>query len=113
MEDVFSEDRKLISSHAFGWIRIACRPKDAGFSGKWVLDKTQASADGPANLETRIKQDGSEVSIESTFKEPENGVVPLLYLGVMTTRMHLSCDGTRAAESDRPVSNGVEDNTEW
>jgi len=80
--------------------------KDGGFTGKWVLDKGQASGDGPANLETRIKQDGSGVSIESTFKEPENGIVPLLYLGVMTTRMHLSFDGSEQQNQIGPFQMG-------
>ena len=94
--------------------------KDEGFTGKWVLDKGQASADGPANLETRIKQDGSGVSVESTFKEPENGIVPLLYLGVMTTRMHLSFDGSTQQNQIGPFQmaskttlNGNQMDTEW
>jgi hypothetical protein len=73
---------------------VRASAKDEGFSGKWVLDKDQASADAPSNLETRMKQDGSGMTVESTFKEPDNGIVPLVYLGVMTTRMHLSFDGS-------------------
>ncbi len=70
--------------------------KDApdSFSGKWVLDKHSAlPGDAPNDLETRLKQDSSGLTIESTFKEPESGVVPLLYLGVMTNRLHLNTDG--------------------
>ena len=52
--------------------------KDDGFSGKWVLDKSQATPDAPGNLEMRMKQDGSGVSIESTFREPENGIAAAL-----------------------------------
>jgi hypothetical protein len=59
-----------------------------------VLDKGgDFSTDAPKKLEARIKQDGSGITIESTFNEPENGTVPLLYLGVMTNKLHLSCDG--------------------
>lgn len=68
--------------------------KDQGFSGKWVLDKhSPRPGDAPNNMETKIKQDGSGVTIESTFKEPDNGVVPLVYLGIMTTKLHLNTDG--------------------
>jgi len=64
------------------------------FSGKWVLDKqSPRPGDAPNSLETKIKQDSSGVTIESTFKEPDNAVVPLLYLGVMTNRLHLTTDG--------------------
>lgn len=65
-----------------------------GFSGKWILDKrSPRPGDAPNNLETRIKQDGSGLTIESTFKEPDNATVPLLYLGVMTTRLRLDTGG--------------------
>lgn len=49
--------------------------------------------DAPNSLETKIKQDNSGLIIESTFHEPDNGVVPLLYLGVMTNNLHLTTDG--------------------
>lgn len=68
--------------------------KDEGFSGTWVLDKgSPLPPDAPNNLRSKIKQNDSGVTIESTFKEPENGIVPLLYLGVMTTRVHLGLNG--------------------
>jgi hypothetical protein len=92
MEDVCLKLATVLS-FAFLIVSIPGGAKDEGFSGKWALDRNQASADAPGGLETRIKQDGSGITIESTFKEPENGIVPLLYLGVMTTRMHLSLDG--------------------
>ena len=64
------------------------------FNGKWVLDKhAPRPGDAPNALETKIKQDGTGVTIQSTFKEPDNGVVPLLYLGVMTNNLHLNTDG--------------------
>jgi hypothetical protein len=68
--------------------------KPDGFSGKWVLDKhSERPGDAPDNLETKVKQDSSGVTIESTFNDPKDGVVPLLYLGVMTNRLHLTIDG--------------------
>jgi hypothetical protein len=80
--------------YAFAVNAVNANAKDEGFSGRWVLDKgSQHPGDAPNSLEQRIKQDNSGVTIESTFKEPDNGVVPLLYLGVMTTRLHLSTNG--------------------
>jgi len=77
--------------------------KDEGFSGKWVLDKNaDRSPNAPTGLQSHIKQDNSGVTIESTFKEPENGLVPLLYLGVMTTKMRLSLDGQPAQNQIGP-----------
>jgi hypothetical protein len=94
--------------------------KDEGFSGRWVLDKNQASADAPGNLEMKIKQDRSGVTIESTFREPDNGIVPLVYLGVMTTKMHLSFDGGTQQNQIGPFQmgskttlNGNQMETEW
>jgi hypothetical protein len=58
------------------------------------LDKhSQLPADAPGSLQTKIKQDGTGLTIESNFDEPKSGVVPLLYLGVMTNKLHLSTDG--------------------
>lgn len=98
----------------------AAGAKDDGFLGRWVLDKGQPSGVAPGSLETRIKQDGSGVTMESTFKEPDNGIVPLLYLGVMTTRMHLSLDGSAQQNQIGPFQmasktrlNGNQMDTEW
>jgi hypothetical protein len=93
--------------------------KDEGFSGRWVLDKNQA-ADAPGNLEIRIKQDGSGSTIESTFKEPDSGIVPLLYLGIMTSKMHLSFGGGTEQNQIGPFQmgskttlNGNQMDTDW
>ncbi|HET9319730.1 MAG TPA: hypothetical protein VFO27_08135 [Bryobacteraceae bacterium] len=99
----------------------AVSAKDGGFAGRWVLDRGGARpGDGPNNLEQRIKQDNSGVTIESTFKEPENGVVPLLYLGVMTTKLHLSTTGETQQNQIGPFQmgskttiNGNQMETEW
>jgi hypothetical protein len=94
--------------------------RDEGFSGRWMLDKGEASPSAPNNLETRIKQDGSGMTIESTFQEPDNGIVPLLYLGVMTTKLHLSFDGRAEQNQIGPFQvaskttlNGNQMDTEW
>jgi hypothetical protein len=72
----------------------AVQAKDEGFSGKWVLDHhSPRPGDAPNKLETQIKQDGSGITIESKFQEPESNVVPLLYLGLMTSKLHLDAGG--------------------
>jgi len=99
----------------------AVNAKDEGFSGRWVLDRAgQRPGDAPNSLEQRIKLDNSGVTIESTFKEPESGVVPLLYLGVMTTRLHLSTNGEVQQNQIGPFQmgskttiNGNQMDTEW
>ncbi len=95
--------------------------KNEGFSGRWVLDKSsQHPGDAPNSLEQRIKQDNSGVTIESTFKEPDNGVVPLLYLGVMTTKLRLGTNGDVQQNQIGPFQmgskttiNGNQMETEW
>ena len=73
---------------------VGAKDNPDSFSGKWVLDKHgPRPGDAPNDLQTKIKQDDSGVTIESSFKEPDNGVVPLLYLGVMTNKLHLTTDG--------------------
>jgi len=91
------------------------------FSGKWVLDKhSPRPGDAPNSLETKIKQDGSGVTIESTFKEPDNGVVPLLYLGVMSEKVRLSTNGQEQRQQIGPfmatfksTMDGNKLTTEW
>jgi len=65
-----------------------------GFEGKWVLDGDQGGGDAPKTLIENIKQKGGDIDIETQFSEPSNGIVPLLYLGVMTNKLMLSADGS-------------------
>ena len=81
---------------AFAGVLTLASAKDNpdSYSGKWVLDKrAPRPGDAPNALETKIKQDNTGLTIESSFKEPENGVVPLLYLGLMTNKLRLATDG--------------------
>jgi len=95
--------------------------KDEGFSGRWVVDKgSDSSPDAPIGLVSKIKQDNSSVTIESAFKEPENGLVPLLYLGIMTTKLRLGLDGQTQQNQIGPFQmaarttvNGNTMETEW
>ena len=73
---------------------VCAKDHDQGFSGKWVLDKKSPKAPQcPDDLRQDIKQQGSDVTIQSRFKEPENGIAPLLYLGIMTSTLQLTTDG--------------------
>jgi hypothetical protein len=92
-----------------------------GFAGKWVLDKhSPRPGDAPNSLETKIKQDSSGLTIESSFKEPDSGVVPLLYLGVMAEKVRLSTDGQEQQQQIGPfmatfksMMDGNKLTTEW
>jgi len=85
----------LLFTVAFLVLTIAGAKESAeGFAGKWVLDKhSPRPGDAPNNLETKIRQDNSGFIIESTFQEPKNGIVPLLYLGLMAEKIRLNSDG--------------------
>jgi hypothetical protein len=86
---------------------LAISAKDQGMSGKWVLDKaSQQPPNAPQRLETKITQDHSGVTIESTFAEPADGVVPLVYLGVMATRVHLAAGGELEQNAIGPFQMG-------
>jgi hypothetical protein len=120
VEDVFLKRATLLT---FAFLMASLLPasgKDDGFSGKWTLDKNQPSEQAPGNLETKIKQDGSGITMESTFKEPDNGIVPLVFLGIMTTRMRLSFDGSEQQNQIGPFQmaskttlNGNQMDTVW
>ncbi len=92
------------------------------FSGKWILDKhSTAPKNAPQKLETQIKQDGDgQITIESKFQEPSNGIVPLLYLGIMATKVKLSTDGQEQQNTIGPFQmaskssmDGNELKTDW
>jgi len=102
-------------------IASIAQAKDDGFSGKWILDGKSQQPDGcPKKLETVIKQDGSGLTLESRFQEPETGVVPLLYLGVMASKVRLASDGQVQQNAIGPFQmaskstlDGKEIQTEW
>jgi hypothetical protein len=100
---------------------LAKDDKDAGFSGRWVMDsKTSTAPEGLTNLEQKIKVSGSKVTIESKFPEPANGIIPLMYLGVMATTLTINTDNADAQNQVGPFQmgskttlNGSEMVTEW
>jgi hypothetical protein len=69
--------------------------KDEGFEGKWMIDKgaSTATCDIPDALTQRIKKKGDGYEIETVWKEPRNGIAPLVLLGVMTTNFKLGGPG--------------------
>lgn len=75
-------------------VPLCAKDRDQGFGGKWVLDKKSTSApQSPEDLREEIRQQGSEITIQSRYKEPANGITPLLYLGVMAGSIRLTTDG--------------------
>lgn len=73
---------------------ICAKDSGQGFAGKWVLDKkSDKPSKAPEDLRQDIRQQGSEITIQSRFKEPANGIAPLLFLGIMTSSLHLTTDG--------------------
>jgi hypothetical protein len=94
-----------------------------GFDGKWAFDKkagNSATVPPPGDLSQNIKAKGSNISIDSTFKEPPNGVAPLLYLGIMVTNVHLNSSGSETInqvgpfmQTLRTTIDGNKMDTEW
>lgn len=91
------------------------------WSGKWVLDIRQSNApQGLTGLEERIKQNGAEIEVESKFPEPANGVLPLMYLGILTNSFKLKADGSEVVNqigpfmhTSRTTAAGNSLETEW
>jgi len=82
---------------------LCAKDKDQGFAGKWVLDKKATSApQSPEDLREQIHQSGSEITIQSLYKEPANGITPILYLGVMASSIRLTTDGQEAPNQIGP-----------
>ena len=91
------------------------------WAGRWVLDVKQSNApEGLLGLEQRIKQNGSELSIESKFPEPGNGIVPLMYLGILTNSLKLNTGGSEVVnqigpfmQTSKTTLNGNALETDW
>ena len=93
------------------------------FDGKWVLDKkagNTATVPPPDDLRQNIKAGGGNISIDSTFKEPNNAITPLLYLGIMVTNMKLNADGSETVnqvgpfmQTSKTTIDGNKMDTEW
>jgi hypothetical protein len=93
---------------------------NSSFSGKWAVDKNARVSGAPEGLTEVIRQSGNQVTIEARFKEPANGIAPLLYLGVMATKVTLSTDGSEVTNQIGPFTqlskttlNGNKMETDW
>ena len=111
----------LLSPLLIVCLALILQAKDDDFNGKWVLDGRSSQPEGcPKKLQTSIKQNGSGITFDTTFQEPESGVVPLLYLGVMATKLRLGADGREQQNSIGPFQMaskstmaGKEIQTDW
>ena len=93
------------------------------FDGKWVFDKkagNTATVPPPDDLRQNIKASGNNIAVDSTFKEPQSGVSPLLYLGIMATNMKLNADGSETVnqvgpfmQTSKTTIEGNKMDTEW
>lgn len=67
---------------------------DQGFSGKWTLVKNASHSTAPlADLLQEVKANGPDLTIQSRFPEPANGIAPLVFLGILTNTLKLKTDG--------------------
>lgn len=106
---------------ALSIIPIGAKDSHAGFDGKWVLDKHSSKApEVPDDLRQEIRIKGSDVTIQSQFKEPANGIAPLLMLGIMVSSLHLTTDGQEIqnqigpfAQTSKTTLDGNKMETEW
>jgi hypothetical protein len=76
------------------------------FVGKWELDKKKTNAVGaPKDLKMEIEKDGGNgIVIKSQYLEPENAVYPLMWVGIMTTQLPLSIDGSEKKNQIGPFA---------
>ena len=77
---------------------------EAGFSGTWDIDKSQSASSSaiPDGLQQQIKHKKSEMVIKSKWMEPQDGIAPLVLMGVMTTELKLKTDGRKANKQFGP-----------
>jgi hypothetical protein len=76
-----------------------------GFDGKWVLDKNKTHATGaPEDLQLEMKQNGSNLTIKSKYREPKSAVYPLLWVGIMTYELDLTTDGKEKVNQIGPFA---------
>jgi hypothetical protein len=67
----------------------------APFEGKWKVNDKKTHATGvPDDFECQIKPDGDGIKVISKFREPQNMVYPLMWVGIMTSELPLSVDGS-------------------
>ncbi len=78
-------------------------PKEQGFSGKWQMVKDASHSSEPlADLHQQVKIHDSDITIQNQFPEPANAIAPLVFLGIMTTSLHLKADGSEVQNQIGP-----------
>ena len=84
-----------LSAVLFLCASLSGKDAESGISGKWEMDKNQstASSEIPAALEQQIKHNKSQMVIKSKWIDRQDGVSPLILLGVMTSELKLKTDG--------------------
>ncbi len=100
--------------HGLTGLSVACllcagvlgKEAPSGFSGTWDIDKNQSTplSEIPDGLEQQIKHKKTEMAIKSKWMEPQNGVAPLVLLGVMTTELKLNANGRQAKKQFGPFT---------
>jgi hypothetical protein len=94
---------------------------EGGFEGKWVLDGGSSGDEAvPLNLVQKMRRNGPDIEVDSTFAEPSGGLLPLLYVGIMTNTVLLSTDGSERQNQIGPFQqvskttmDGTTMSTEW
>jgi hypothetical protein len=99
----------LLRRYIFVLFALAMAPAafaaSTGFEGKWVLDKNKTHAVGaPQDLQIEMKQNGPVMTVKSKYREPENAVYPLLWVGIMTYELDLTTDGTEKVNQIGPFA---------
>ncbi len=117
--------RLSVSLLLFAALAVADSVSGAGeqsFEGKWNIDKASStgSVPVPEGLRQTIKKHGDKLTVESVFKEPSNAIVPLLYLGIMTTTLNMNLDGSETVnqigpymQTSKTTIEGNKMSTEW
>jgi hypothetical protein len=94
----------------------------SSFAGKWVLDakKSPNVANAPAHLIQEIKPDGEKLVVKSRYDQPQNGMYPIFWVGIMTDELELGTDGNETVNNIGPfdhrsktVADGNTLKTEW
>lgn len=92
------------------------------FAGKWVLDSKKSAnlANAPAHLVQEIKPEGDKLVVKSRYDQPENGMYPIFWVGIMTEELDLTTDGNETVNSIGPfdhrsktTAEGNSLKTEW
>ena len=87
--------RLLLFAGFAALLAVPAVSKDTGLEGKWVIDKNASTANFeiPDNLTQQIKIKGTDVSVQTSWREPKNGIAPLPLLGIMINDLKMTADG--------------------